>query len=100
MRLVAPGLPDARGPCYDRGMGAPRSAGMIALLAAAGTLAAVVVISTILVVGINPGGDMFERGRLVGAGAAQLSLVVGLVTYLVVKLRRRTSAAPGDGTRR
>lgn len=73
---------------------------MIALLAAAGTLAAVVVLSTIIVVGFNPGGDMFERGRLVGAGAAQLSLVVGLVTYLVVKLRRRTSAAPGDGTRR
>jgi hypothetical protein len=85
------GSPDAPPPAVP----AParqRSAGLIALAAAAATLVVVVVISTVLVMTLTEHDAMYERGRLVGRGAAQLALCVGLVTYAVIKLRRSAAA--------
>jgi hypothetical protein len=65
-----------------------RSAGLIALLVALATLVVVVLVSAVFVLVIFPGGDARARGELVGRGAAQLSLVVGLTTYAIVRLRR------------
>lgn len=65
-----------------------RSAGVIALLVALATLGVVVLVSAVLVLFVFPGGDARARGELVGRGAAQLSCIVGLVTYAVVRLRR------------
>lgn len=66
----------------------PRSAGVIALLVALATIVVVVLVSGVLVLFVFPGGDMRARGELVGRGAAQLALVVGLTTYAVIRLRR------------
>ncbi len=69
-----------------------RSAGLIALLAAVGTLVAVVVISLVLIMTLTDQSAMFERGQLVGRGAAMLSFWVGIGTYAVIKLRRSAKA--------
>ena len=70
--------------------GAPRqrSAGLIALGAAVATLVAVTVISFGLIMLLTDHTAMYERGELVGRGAATLSFWVGLVTYVVIKVRR------------
>ena len=66
----------------------PMSAGLIALAAVFATIAVVLVVSVVAVVFVNPGGDMRERGRLVGEGLAKLSLAVGTATYAGVRLWR------------
>jgi hypothetical protein len=73
-----------------RGMDrAPTPAWLIALAAAFATVVIVMVVSLVAIVFVNPGGDMYARGRLVGQGLARLSLFVGIATYAGVKLRRR-----------
>lgn len=65
-----------------------RSAGLIALGAALGTLVAVSVISFALIMLFTDRTAMFERGELVGRGAFMLCFWVGVITYAVIKLRR------------
>jgi hypothetical protein len=71
---------------------APTSAGLLALAAALATIVVVILVSLVVVMFVTPGGDMYERGRLIGEGLAKLALFVGIATYAGVKLRRQARA--------